>query len=78
MLKKVASMLMWSKKSQRRGKDLGILKEKIRFGIEPRDKQLANGAQGITGRAAGDKRRDLLDDFQAKVEFPWVRVIRAF
>lgn len=35
------------------GKDLGILKEKVRFGIEPRDKQLANGAQGITGRFCG-------------------------
>ena len=35
------------------GKDLGILKEKIRFGIEPRNKQLANGAQGITGRFCG-------------------------
>ncbi|GAA4801827.1 hypothetical protein [Litoribaculum gwangyangense] len=35
------------------GKDLGILKEKIRFGIEPRDRQLANGAQGITGRFCG-------------------------
>lgn len=35
------------------GKDLGILKGKVRFGIEPRDKQLANGAQGITGRFCG-------------------------
>lgn len=35
------------------GKDLGKLKEKIRFGIEPRDKQLANGAQGIAGRCCG-------------------------
>ena len=35
------------------GKDLGMLKEKVRFGIEPRDKQLANGAQGITGRFCG-------------------------
>jgi hypothetical protein len=35
------------------GKDLGRLKEKVRFGIEPRDKQLANGAQGITGRFCG-------------------------
>jgi hypothetical protein len=35
------------------GKDLGILKDKVRFGIEPRDKQLANGAQGITGRFCG-------------------------
>lgn len=35
------------------GKDLGILKEKVRFGIEPRDKQLANVAQGITGRFCG-------------------------
>ncbi|WP_100613613.1 hypothetical protein [Confluentibacter citreus] len=35
------------------GKDLGILKEKVRFGIEPRDRQLANGAQGITGRFCG-------------------------
>lgn len=41
------------------GKDLGILKEKIRFGIEPRDRQLANGAQGITGRFCGyHKNRD--------------------
>lgn len=35
------------------GKDLGKLKESVRFGIEPRDKQLANGAQGITGRFCG-------------------------
>ena len=35
------------------GKDLGILKEKVCFGIEPRDKQLANGAQGISGRFCG-------------------------
>jgi len=35
------------------GKDLGRIKEKVRFGIEPRDKQLANGAQGITGRFCG-------------------------
>jgi hypothetical protein len=35
------------------GKDLGMLKEKVRFGIEPRNKQLANGAQGITGRFCG-------------------------
>ena len=35
------------------GKDLGVLKEKVRFGIEPRDRQLANGAQGITGRFCG-------------------------
>lgn len=35
------------------GKDLGMLKEKVRFGIETRDKQLANGAQGITGRFCG-------------------------
>jgi hypothetical protein len=35
------------------GKDLGILKEKVRFGIETRDRQLANGAQGITGRFCG-------------------------
>lgn len=35
------------------GKDLGMLKEKVRFGIEPRDRQLANGAQGITGRFCG-------------------------
>jgi hypothetical protein len=35
------------------GKDLGMLKERVRFGIEPRDKQLANGAQGITGRFCG-------------------------
>lgn len=42
------------------GKDLGMLKEKVRFGIEPRDKQLANGAQGITGRFCGyHKNRDI-------------------
>jgi len=35
------------------GKDLGIIKDKVRFGIEPRDRQLANGAQGITGRFCG-------------------------
>lgn len=35
------------------GKDLGMLKDKVRFGIEPRNKQLANGAQGITGRFCG-------------------------
>ncbi len=35
------------------GKDLGILKDKVRFGIEPRDRQLANGAQGIAGRFCG-------------------------
>lgn len=35
------------------GKDLGKLKEEVRFGIEPRDKQLANGVQGITGRCCG-------------------------
>jgi hypothetical protein len=36
-----------------------MLKEKVRFGIEPRDKQLANGAQGITGRFCGyHKNRD--------------------
>lgn len=35
------------------GKDFGALKEKIRFGIEPRNKQLANGAQGIPGRICG-------------------------
>lgn len=41
------------------GKDLGRIKEKVRFGIEPRDKQLANGAQGITGRFCGyHKNRD--------------------
>lgn len=41
------------------GKDLGILKEKVRFGIETRDSQLANGAQGITGRFCGyHKNRD--------------------
>lgn len=41
------------------GKDLGGLKEKVRFGIEPRDRQLANGAQGITGRFCGyHKNRD--------------------
>ncbi|HIP34172.1 MAG TPA: hypothetical protein EYG89_05575 [Bacteroidia bacterium] len=35
------------------GKDLGLLKENIRFGIEPRSSQLANGSQGITGRFCG-------------------------
>jgi hypothetical protein len=35
------------------GKDLGTLKEKIRFGIETRRSQLANGAQGIPGRMCG-------------------------
>lgn len=35
------------------GKDLGNLKSKVRFGIETRDRQLANGAQGITGRCCG-------------------------
>lgn len=35
------------------GKDLNLLKEKVRFGIETRNKQLANGAQGITGRLCG-------------------------
>jgi len=41
------------------GKDLGRIKEKVRFGIEPRDKQLANGAQGIAGRFCGyHKNRD--------------------
>jgi len=35
------------------GKDLGTLKERIRFGIETRGSQLANGAQGITGRFCG-------------------------
>jgi len=35
------------------GKDLGRLKEFVRFGIEPRDKQLANGSQGIAGRFCG-------------------------
>ncbi|MBA6151449.1 DEAD/DEAH box helicase family protein [Gelidibacter maritimus] len=41
------------------GKDLGMLKEKVRFGIETRDSQLANGAQGITGRFCGyHKNRD--------------------
>jgi len=35
------------------GKDLGMLKDKVRFGIETRDSQLANGAQGITGRFCG-------------------------
>tara|TARA_R110002072_G_scaffold7503_2_gene40606 strand:+ start:360148 stop:361914 length:1767 start_codon:yes stop_codon:yes gene_type:complete len=35
------------------GKDLKSLKEHVRFGIEPRDRQLANGAQGITGRFCG-------------------------
>lgn len=35
------------------GKDLKLLKEKVRFGIETRNRQLANGAQGITGRLCG-------------------------
>jgi len=35
------------------GKDLNLLKEKVRFGIETRNRQLANGAQGITGRLCG-------------------------
>ena len=35
------------------GKDLKLLKEKVRFGIESRNKQLANGAQGISGRLCG-------------------------
>lgn len=35
------------------GKDLRLLKEKVRFGIESRNKQLANGAQGISGRLCG-------------------------
>jgi hypothetical protein len=35
------------------GKDFKSLKEKIRFGIETRKTQLANGAQGIPGRLCG-------------------------
>lgn len=35
------------------GKDFKSLKEKIRFGIETRRSQLANGAQGIPGRICG-------------------------
>jgi len=35
------------------GKDFKSLKEKIRFGIETRMMQLANGAQGIPGRLCG-------------------------
>jgi hypothetical protein len=35
------------------GKDLRLLKSKVRFGIECRNKQLANGAQGIAGRLCG-------------------------
>ena len=35
------------------GKDLRNLKEKVRFGIESRRSQLANGAQGIAGRLCG-------------------------
>ena len=35
------------------GKDFGLLKNKIRFGIETRRTQLANGAQGIPGRICG-------------------------
>ncbi len=35
------------------GKDLGNLKNKVRFGIESRGSQLANGSQGIAGRLCG-------------------------
>ena len=35
------------------GKDLQLLKPKVRFGIESRNKQLANGSQGIAGRLCG-------------------------
>ncbi len=35
------------------GKDLRLLKSRVRFGIECRNKQLANGAQGIAGRLCG-------------------------
>ena len=35
------------------GKDLRLLKSKVRFGVESRNKQLANGAQGIAGRLCG-------------------------
>lgn len=35
------------------GKDFKSLKEKVRFGIETRRLQLANGAQGIPGRMCG-------------------------
>ena len=35
------------------GKDLKKLKEYVRFGIEPRSSQLANGSQGIAGRLCG-------------------------
>jgi hypothetical protein len=35
------------------GKDLKMLKEHVRFGIEPRSSQLANGSQGIAGRLCG-------------------------
>ena len=42
------------------GKDLRDLKSKVRFGIESRNKQLANGAQGIAGRLCGyHKNRDM-------------------
>lgn len=35
------------------GKDMRNLKEKVRFGIESRGSQLANGAQGVAGRLCG-------------------------
>ena len=35
------------------GKDFRLLKEKIRFAIEPRKLQLANGSQGLPGRICG-------------------------
>lgn len=35
------------------GKDLKLLKSKVRFGVESRNTQLANGAQGIAGRLCG-------------------------
>ena len=61
------------------GKDLGNLKNKVRFGIETRDRQLANGAQGITGRCCGyHTNRDLkimanktLLEHYAKFEQDW-------
>jgi hypothetical protein len=53
ILKRGARVVLIVVQALTAGKDLGILKEKVRFGIEPRDRQLANGAQGITGRFCG-------------------------
>ena len=61
------------------GKDMRTLKGKVRFGIESRGGQLANGAQGIAGRLCGyhenrDFRlmanRDLLEHY-AQFEQDW-------